>query len=442
MNMKRTNSEVSDDSVVSESTASPVYKKVINYHSPEINTTQRIVQVMSTQDSEVKPSWAQEILEKMAQMSQDMSQVRTSLENLESKMSSTQVTANIAQTKVTQLTTSVDSLKEENRILKEKILTGEKYSRKNNLIFTNIPQTVTGDDKEGPEHLIDKVNVILQKVGLSLVKPQIDNIHRLPGPPNRPKPVIVKFVSYLDRSAIWDLKKEIIEKNSNSHIIVKEHFPPEIEKNIQQLNKIRMAARCQGLKARLDSDVLVVESKKYRIKDLHLLPEELQPDNLTYRKVDNFLFFFGRECCLSNFAESNFSYSGSDFSCSEQFIQFSKAKFFGDDSTAAKVMLADNPVQMKKLGHRVTGYDEHRFRAFIQSILADALEHKFRQNTEMAKFLVDTGDLTLIEAAPNDNWWGIGRNMFQKNILDTRDTWGENQLGKTLEVVRNRLTNN
>lgn len=55
---------------------------------------------------------------------------------------------------------------------------------------------------------------------------------------------------------------------------------------------------------------------------------------------------------------------------------------------------------------------------------------KFRQHPDLRTILLSTGTARLIYADADDPYWGAGR-----------DGMGQNQLGKTLAEVRDRLMN-
>ena len=58
-----------------------------------------------------------------------------------------------------------------------------------------------------------------------------------------------------------------------------------------------------------------------------------------------------------------------------------------------------------------------------------ALVAKFPQNLKAQRRLLKTGSKTLIEAAPNDKYWGVGK-----------DGTGKNRLGHLLMEVRTELS--
>ena len=64
---------------------------------------------------------------------------------------------------------------------------------------------------------------------------------------------------------------------------------------------------------------------------------------------------------------------------------------------------------------------------------------KFSQNPKLGKFLLSTDDTVIVEAALNDNVWGVGMHYTDPNIYDPRKWEGENLLGFALMKVRETL---
>lgn len=71
--------------------------------------------------------------------------------------------------------------------------------------------------------------------------------------------------------------------------------------------------------------------------------------------------------------------------------------------------------------------------------MVEALEAKFSQSKILKEYLLATGDSILVEAAPNDNIWGVGMCENALSISDPRKWKGENLLGKALMQVRESL---
>jgi len=131
------------------------------------------------------------------------------------------------------------------------------------------------------------------------------------------------------------------------------------------------------------------------------------------------------------------------FYCAEQYMMAGKARCMGDEATRALIMACGSegrcdPKVFKRLGREVRNWDEARWVAFRSRIVERGSYLKFSHNPELARDLVATGDLTLVEAAPRDRIWGIGLSI--KEALKKRESWrGLNLLGKALEVARTAL---
>jgi ribA/ribD-fused uncharacterized protein len=72
-------------------------------------------------------------------------------------------------------------------------------------------------------------------------------------------------------------------------------------------------------------------------------------------------------------------------------------------------------------------------------VMAKALRYKFsfEQHPELLKVLLETGDQEIVEDAPWDSYWGIGRgdgqNMLGKLLMELRDGYLEE--GTKIEIV-------
>jgi ribA/ribD-fused uncharacterized protein len=426
---KRTNSNLSEGSSPSLSPA----HKVTNYRS-----------VMADQHS--NPPFAPGILEKETEFNQmvwaklteisdtmrDMKICHSILENRVDKISD--ISEKALKTS-TVLEKKVVFLEHENAHLKDKVQNLETYSRKYNLLFINVPE----DRNENATTLRRKLGNILSMVYVDLDSMYIDNIHRLPtSSPYGPKPIIIKFVSYLDRDLVWSKNKQLYE--SGNRVVIREHFPKEIENNIRQLLPIRKAAKSQGKMVKMIGDKMIIDKKQYTVNNLHTLPADLRPEAVATRKIEDHIFFFTGVSPLSNFHASEFEVNGVKYSRGEQFIQHRKALMFGEVETAEAIMAAKTPQEMKRLGDSfMKTFSESAWRSSAPEIMEQGLEEKFKQNKELKKFLLSTGATKLVEAAKNDSFWGIGKTMYDPNIMKSKASWGQNHLGQILTNIRDKF---
>lgn len=142
---------------------------------------------------------------------------------------------------------------------------------------------------------------------------------------------------------------------------------------------------------------------------------------------------------LGNWWVQNFDIDGKTFSSIEQYMMYEKARVFADEEIMAEVMTLTDAQEIKKLGRKVKNYDDHVWNGIRQIVVFRGVMEKFRQNDDLKKMLIETGDAILVEAAADDRVWGVGLSMTDPDRLD-KDKWqGTNYLGYILMEVRRLL---
>ena len=142
---------------------------------------------------------------------------------------------------------------------------------------------------------------------------------------------------------------------------------------------------------------------------------------------------------LSNWYLSEFTVDGVSFSSMEQYMMYKKAVLFEDTDIAAQIMDTDDVVAIKEFGRRVSGYNDSVWNGMRQVIIYKGLIEKFRQNKDLLKALLNTGNNILAECAVNDHIWGIGLSMTDDRRNDINAWKGQNLLGYSLMLVRDEL---
>lgn len=132
----------------------------------------------------------------------------------------------------------------------------------------------------------------------------------------------------------------------------------------------------------------------------------------------------------------DYNFESYDFTSSEQLFMWYKAKFFGDEETAEKILKSTRPEEARRLGRTVKNYDDRSWDKKRVDFMYQAVLAKFFQNVELRKRLCDPkyDGKHFVEAAYYDRIWGIGYN--ENDALDNEDNWGRNELGKILDEVR------
>ena len=324
--------------------------------------------------------------------------------------------------------------------LKERIIYNESQSRRSNLRFHGIKEY-----KE--ENCIRAVNEFLVSQGFPDCPQAIERAHRL-GPPTAGKirPIIARFVRYRDRQFIWDYLGYKLFPKSHNVPHIREDFPKEIEERRSTLLSIASAALRVPLpdtqdktKVSLVVDRLHINNNTYTTQTLHKLPENLKPSSLFTPSKDGMTAFFTKHSPLSNHYACNFTHEGISFNCMEQCLMVKKAKLFKDNTAAEAIMSESNPAIQKKLGKGIRNFDKNAWESKAEELLIPALEDKFKQCQISRNALLQTGTNQILEANPQDLFWGVGASLHSEQIWNIPSHKGRNMLGKCLQLVRSRL---
>lgn len=142
---------------------------------------------------------------------------------------------------------------------------------------------------------------------------------------------------------------------------------------------------------------------------------------------------------LSNWFLSDFQVKGAHYTSMEQFMMCQKAKCFRDEVIAKQILDINDVAEIKSLGRKVSGYDDHIWNGMRQIIVYEGLLAKFSQNKGLKENLQNTGDAVLAECAVKDCIWGIGLSMNDPRRLDQKQWKGQNLLGYSLMLVRDNV---
>ncbi|SNT66236.1 hypothetical protein SAMN05421812_13517 [Asanoa hainanensis] len=161
-----------------------------------------------------------------------------------------------------------------------------------------------------------------------------------------------------------------------------------------------------------------------------------------------YLLFWGHQArpgggvgpaCLSQWWPAPFVVDGVRYATAEHYMMAGKARLFGDEELAGRMLAAAHPGAVKALGRQVRSFDEavwaeHRFELVVAGNVA-----KFGQHPDLGRFLSGTGNRVLVEASPLDRVWGIGLAADDPDASDPTRWRGLNLLGFALMHARARL---
>lgn len=144
---------------------------------------------------------------------------------------------------------------------------------------------------------------------------------------------------------------------------------------------------------------------------------------------------------FSNWYKSEFILNGIKFVNVEQAMMYQKAKLFGDEAIATKILACTNPMLIKGMGRKVAKFDPKIWDKMKYKIVYDACFAKFTQDLKLTDLLLSTGCCPIAEASPKDRIWGIGIAADHPDASDPSkwDQHGQNLLGKAIMEVRHNI---
>ena len=223
---------------------------------------------------------------------------------------------------------------------------------------------------------------------------------------DRTRPICVEFVHKEDRSYVLENGSYL-----NEGVFVDKEYPPEIERIRRSLLPIlRAAKRLERYKdqSRMNYDKVVIDGKEFTMQNLHELPEDINSFKATSKSDEETVGFFGEANPLSNFHPARFTFNGESYISSEQFIQATKASFFGDTDTHTKIMGCKTSFDCKQLSWSIQNVDTKKWDAVAMNMCEPGIREKFIQNPHLMDALVRrTENKTIIECT-NDRLWGTG----------------------------------
>ena len=129
--------------------------------------------------------------------------------------------------------------------------------------------------------------------------------------------------------------------------------------------------------------------------------------------------------CFSNFSKHSFEIDGMPWQTVEHYFQ--AMKFPGTPDEEA-IRLSTSPMIAKQMSNDRARPLRPDWEAVKDDVMRRAVRAKFQQHKDIQAVLLGTGQEELIEAAPNDYYWGCGATGT-----------GKNTLGKILMEVRESL---
>lgn len=133
----------------------------------------------------------------------------------------------------------------------------------------------------------------------------------------------------------------------------------------------------------------------------------------------------GKYGCFSNFSPHGFELDGLYWRTSEHYFQAQK---FVNTPHLQEICNCKTPKDAASKGRERTRPLRPDWEQVKNDIMRQAVLRKFETHAEIGEILLATGDEEIVENAPNDYYWGCGK-----------DGSGKNMLGKILVEIRELL---
>ena len=338
-----------------------------------------------------------------------------------------------------QLKIHCENILKENRELNMKLRSMEKSMKENNLIFNGLtegPWETTSTTYDKVYQAISSIMMGSKKERLEKAKEiNIVNAKRI-GRYNqeRSRPVCIKFACNLDTTRIMDNKKKL-----KDGIYVDYDYDQETLKNRKILFPILKAARkhkdYENL-CKLEGDILTIKGKCYTVNTISELPLELNGFHVSSKSDNQTYAFFGELNPFSNFHPSPFTIDNTLYKTSEHFIQSEKAKHYGDEQMAAKIIITESALEAKRMGHKLKKPKEVKdWSEIAKEMCLPGIKAKFHQNLPLLLLLQSTDNQTIVESS-YDNIWGTGIPLRDRNCLNQKQWKNIGILGEILMDIR------
>lgn len=125
--------------------------------------------------------------------------------------------------------------------------------------------------------------------------------------------------------------------------------------------------------------------------------------------------------CLNNYYTSRFVTNGRTYTSVEHYYQAHK---FNTTPEFERIMNTESPAEAQRLAHEI-GYDSDMWSKVKDEVMWNALNGKFRQNEELRRVLIDTGDAKIVEDSLSDRYWGGvlegSKNMLGEMLMKLRE---------------------
>ena len=336
------------------------------------------------------------------------------------------------------LSRKVQQLHNEQSKMKKQLNHIESKNLECSLIVRGLPE----EFKETEQQIIDKLHHILTNI----MQGDTDDIKLL-----NARQIVIRSARRLgryNRNRKRSVSIELQHRQDTEYILenrfdldrgifIDREYPAEIERKRRTLLPILKAAkRLPDYKkgSRLEEDRLILKGRPYTVNTLSQLPDELNVFTVTSKENDHCVGYFGEINPLSNFFPAPFQLDGIKYFSSEQFIQSTKAKYFGDLDTYNQLLCVSTSHECKELSRQIRNVNEEKWAECAGELCFPGIRAKFDQNPYSMDTLITKTSTKRIVECTSDKLWGNGSPLQDPDCLNPSQSQGI--MGQILESIR------
>lgn len=250
----------------------------------------------------------------------------------------------------------------------------------------------------------------------------------------KPRTIMITFHNMQSRNRLYYARANLRNVDRCHGIYINDDVSPLTRKQRDEYRSVAALARADGAEIRVHDDGLVINGHKYLLSEPHTLPDKYSISKARTVESEGELYFSSEHSFLSNFAPSPILDGGVVYASGEHMYQARKCEQAQEFGKLRKVISAPTALEAKRVADTITETPE--WRGCRDAVMTEVIDEKFKQNPDLAKMLVATGDIQLNEATRNDHF-GIGVTIHSREIKD-KSYRGGNKLG---EILMNKRTN-
>ena len=339
------------------------------------------------------------------------------------------------------ITRKLEQNEEKHKKLETRIGLLEDQLLEKNVIFQGIHEEEYEDRSDVKTQIVKAIASTLDGKDFTAKKTlagktSIDTVERLGKyNPLRIRPVKVRFLEKKDVDHLFRNRKKLPKD-----VYIDHEYSHTTEKERRLVRPILRAARRMEKykgKVRMEGPHLVVDGKHYHRQNLHTLPDDLDPIESTSKTNDTIIGFFGELHPFSNFHPCKFKVGEHEFHSSEQFIQMKAAEYFEDKVAMDRIMNASDAQECKEIARDIHNFNKTDWSKVAEELCEPGILQKFLQNETLLRYLMETGNKTIVESSWDDIW-GTGQHIGGKEALNKNKWTSVGLLGKILMGIRDK----